>query len=83
MTHLLRFILEPKDGLGHYHKTPDGPWYFVRAGEQWPSDPSRRMIDATTQRIEEARQFTTEEEAREQLCKCGNPPGWETVEVKQ
>ncbi len=82
MTFILRYLYVPKDGIGQYSKTPDGTWYFVRAGTQWPYEPSKRMIDATTQRIEEARKFDTEEDARAQLAVCGMPPGWEVVEYK-
>jgi len=83
VTFILRYLYAPKDGIGQYSKTPDGPWYFVRAGTQWPYEPAKRMIDATTRDATEARKFDTEEDARAQLATVGQPPGWEVVEVKQ
>lgn len=56
-------------------------YYFVRLGLQWPHDPSKRLIDATTRKKEEARVFTSAEDAREVLVVAGRPAGWEVVEL--
>ena len=85
MSFLLRFTPEIRHGLG-YHTKHTAPFYFfVRLGEQWHNNPRLRYIDATTPDRSEARQFATEEEAREVLVVSGNSPvagdakGW-TIE---
>ena len=55
-------------------------FYFLRLGEQWGKDPSKRFIDATCREREDARVFATEEQAREVLAVAGSPRGWEVVE---
>lgn len=81
MTFLIRFTSPPpKLGIGHWSDTPDGPWYFVRSGNLWPKDPSKRLIDATTQDIAKAKEFASEEEARTTMVQCGNPAGWEIIQ---
>lgn len=43
-------------------------YFFVRLGEQWPHDPSRRLIHETTSKRELGRVFKDGEEAREVLA---------------
>lgn len=77
---LLRFTpLPPSDGIGRYLPHDGRPRYFVRLGQQWPHDPSKRLIDETTPDIAQARQFGSDEEAREVLVVSGHPKGWELV----
>lgn len=79
---LLRFTPpESKDGIGRFNKSEPRTYYFQRLGLQWPRDPSKRLIDATTPNKEEARQFNTAEEAREVLVVAGNPRNWELVDA--
>lgn len=59
------------------------PWgetyWFQHLGMQWPHNPMRRFIDATTPDKSLARVFDHPEEAREALVVAGSPVGW-TVE---
>lgn len=72
---------QPKDGIGRYEKSEPVTTYFQRLGQQWPHDPSKRLIDATCIDKNDARQFATAEEAREVLVVAGNPTGWELVDT--
>lgn len=78
MTYLLRFTSDSSDGIGKWSDY-NGPWYLVRLGEQWPSDPRNRLIHETTRDPNKARQFATEEEARACHSEAGSPKGWEVV----
>lgn len=59
------------------------PWgerfYLQNLGAMWPHNPTRRLIERTTQHREEAREFDTESEANETIVTAGSPTGWEVV----
>lgn len=74
---LLKFTPPVSADIGRYSKINAEPWFFVRAGDRWPGDPSKSLIDATTQDRSQARVFASEEDARAQLAACGMPPGWD------
>ncbi len=80
MTFFLKFTSLPKDGLGQYHANHAPAYYFLYLGQQWPDDPSKRLIDATTPDIREAKPFDTVEDARTTLVQAGRPPGWEVID---
>jgi hypothetical protein len=54
-------------------------WYFQNLGDQWPGRPACRLIERTTQDINHARQFATEQEAKDILSIAGGPKNWEIV----
>ncbi len=82
MTWLLKFTpLPPKEGMGQWQPPTAPAYYFVRMGDQWPSDPRKRLIDAMSPDIAQAKLFATEEDARAQLVTCDAGKGWEVVEA--
>jgi len=83
MTFVLRFTpLAPKEGLGQYHPPTAPHYWLVRLGDQWPRDPMKRLIDATSPRREDAKEFATEEDANSCLVTAGSPRGWIVEEAK-
>lgn len=54
-------------------------YYFVRLGEQWPNDPRFRLIAETTAIRSNAKEFDSEEAAREVWCSANKPANWEVV----
>ncbi len=69
MTYLLRFTSP--------YKTEH---FFVRLGEQWGKDPRKRLVEATTPDRKNAREFETEEAAREVMATMTSHKDWEVVE---
>lgn len=55
--------------------------FFCNLGQQWPHDPSKRLIERTSSRAVDARTFDTAEEAREIIVSAGGPDGWSVEEV--
>ena len=56
-------------------------FYFLRLGEQWHKDPSKRLVDATTPDRTAARPFETEEAAREVMASMTSHKGWSVEEA--
>ena len=81
MTYILRFTPDTSDGLGKWADVQHPHYYLVRLGEQWPSDPRNRLIQATTPDIEQAKTFDNREDAQACHAECGSPNGWNVVEV--
>jgi hypothetical protein len=76
---VLKFTSIPRDGMGQHHRNHASHYYFVRLGEQWPNDPRFRLIAETTSDRKQAKEFETEEAAREVWCACNKPANWEVV----
>lgn len=76
---VLRFTPIKKEGMGQYHPNHAPAYYFVRLGEQWPNDPRFRLIAETTAIRSQAKEFESEEAAREVWCSANRPANWEVV----
>jgi hypothetical protein len=79
MKFVLRFTPGHTDGIGRWAPN-QGPYFLVRLGAQWPSDPRYRLIHETTLDRSNAREFASEEDARATWAEAGSPAGWEVVE---
>ena len=81
MKYVLKFTpLLPKDGMGQYHPPTASAYYLCNLGGQWPRHPELRLIERTSPDRSEAKEFTTEEDARACLVTAGNPKDWEILE---
>lgn len=68
----MKFILRFTSPYGTSH-------YFVRLGDQYGKDPRKRLVEATTVEKKLAREFDTEEEARQTMATMTSHKDWEVV----
>lgn len=55
-------------------------YWFCNLGNMWPHDPTKRLIERTSRRREQGREFASLHECREVLATAGRPSGWQVVD---
>jgi len=58
-------------------------YYLVRLGDQWGTDPRKKLVDATTTNPANAKTLDTEEQARELMAGMTSHKGWTIVQSPQ